>query len=93
MGQLLLALNFMHSNKIFHKDIKPANILVYDKRDLNVCITDLGLSRPSDEEEIEMDKGKGTPGYIAPELFSTGNYTAESDIFSLGVVFFNILKG
>jgi serine/threonine protein kinase len=88
MGQLLLALNYMHRNVIIHRDMKPANILVLNKKNLNVCIADLGLSTRA--ENISSASG-GTPGYIAPELFKGVPYTYASDIFSLGVIFFNML--
>jgi serine/threonine protein kinase len=44
IGQLLMALNFMHQNNLVHRDIKPANILVMDLKELIVCIADLGLT-------------------------------------------------
>lgn len=91
MGQLLLALNYMHQNEYYHKDLKPANILVYDKNIPSVCLADLGLCQAINNSEKEND-GFGTPGYIPPELFKNRVFTVASDIFSLGVILFNMIS-
>jgi serine/threonine protein kinase len=67
MAQLLLAMNFMHLNGWVHRDIKPANLLVMDRKDLYICIGDLGLSCPITDAD-KLIKKCGTPGYIGPEL-------------------------
>lgn len=92
MAQLLLALNFMHLNGFVHRDIKPANLLVVDQVKLDVCVADLGLSCSTSETDKLMKKC-GTPGYIGPELLSGKPYSYETDVFSLGVIFYNLLTG
>jgi serine/threonine protein kinase len=73
-----------------HRDIKLDNILIYkiENGDLNVKIADLGLAV---QFEDALTAKSGTPGYMAPEILRDEDYTEIVDIFSLGVVFFNIL--
>jgi serine/threonine protein kinase len=49
MEQLILAVDLMHQNKIIHRDIKPDNVLLIDKKQLKICISDLGLACDADD--------------------------------------------
>ena len=92
MEQLLLAVDLMHRHNIYHRDIKPDNILIIDKKSLHVCIADLGLAcRATDEKGLKLKCG--TPGYLDPEVLKGQQYTAKSDIFSLGSLLFNVITG
>jgi serine/threonine-protein kinase len=88
--QLCLGLGAAHENGVLHRDLKPANIMI-DGRG-RVRITDFGLA--GTEEEIAAEGGiAGTPAYMAPEQQRSGATTAQSDIFSLGLVLYEVFTG
>lgn len=95
MEQILLALDFFEQKKIVHRDIKPDNILIKsieDSTEYEVRVADLGLAVFLQNNKLLTHKC-GTPGYVAPEVFSFEGYNYKADIFSLGSVFFNLLTG
>ena len=88
-GCTLIGLNYIHENKIIHKDIKPEN-LVYDSNGY-IHITDFGISKI-----YHPDNGKensGTPGYMAPEVLFNKEHDYSVDYFSLGVILYELLMG
>ena len=77
-----------------HRDIKPDNILIYsieDSSNYEVRIADLGLVAFCPNNQPQFLKC-GSPGYLAPEIFSMEGYSYKADVFSLGSVFFSLLS-
>ncbi|CVL09064.1 related to pathogenicity MAP kinase 1 [Fusarium mangiferae] len=93
--QSLCALKALHSLNIIHRDLKPSNILLSEDCDLKIC--DFGLSRStksSHQSQGFMTEYVVTRWYRAPELmWSPGTYTNAIDIWSLGCIFAEILRG
>lgn len=88
--QILLALKYLHSLSILHRDIKLANILIDEKMD--VKIADFGLASKIEYKGERKRTICGTPNYIAPEVLE-GNHSFEADIWSIGVLLFTLLVG
>jgi serine/threonine-protein kinase len=86
--QLCAGLAAAHDKGVLHRDLKPANIML-DGRG-QVRITDFGISGRVDGAN---DVAAGTPAYMAPEQFTKGEATVRSDIYSLGLVLYEIFTG
>jgi tRNA A-37 threonylcarbamoyl transferase component Bud32 len=88
------ALEYAHENHIVHRDIKPANILLTEKG--QPMLTDFGIAKLLEGSETQTLTGTGaaigTPEYMAPEQW-TGQAVAQSDIYSLGVVLYELVTG
>ena len=91
VAQVCDALNYAHSRGIVHRDIKPANIMIL-KNGL-VKVTDFGIARATATSKTRTGVIKGTPYYMSPEQISGMKVDGRSDIFSLGVVFYQLLTG
>ena len=92
MDQLLCAIIEAHKNNIIHRDIKPQNILVKD--DGTVKIADFGIATVSDAVQLtQADTVLGSVHYLAPELARGEIATFQSDIYSLGITFYELLTG
>jgi tetratricopeptide (TPR) repeat protein len=90
--EVLEALEYAHQNGVIHRDIKPENIqLLPDGR---VKITDFGIARLTFEPNLTIDgQVFGTPSYMSPEQVAGKEIDARSDLFSLGVVIYEMLAG
>jgi tRNA A-37 threonylcarbamoyl transferase component Bud32 len=91
VGQVCDALYYAHSRGIVHRDIKPANIMIL--KDGMVKVTDFGIARATATSKTRTGVIKGTPYYMSPEQISGMKVDGRSDIFSLGVVFYQLLTG
>jgi hypothetical protein len=88
--QLCAGLAAAHDKGVLHRDLKPANVMI-DGRG-RVRITDFGLAVAAGEEAPESDVS-GTPPYMAPEQFAGKGASVRSDIYALGLVFYEIFTG
>jgi eukaryotic-like serine/threonine-protein kinase len=90
MIQACEALDYAHENGIVHRDIKPANIMVMDGNKIKVM--DFGIARLDKSASMtQTGTALGTPNYISPEQLKGLPVDRRSDIFSLGVVFYEVL--
>jgi len=95
MEQFLLALDFFQKKKVIHRDLKLDNILVNmieENKDYDIRIADFGLAAFNPKDKFLYHKC-GSPGYVAPEVFTGVGYTYKADMFSLGGIFFNLITG
>ena len=91
IGQVLDALACAHSLGIVHRDVKPANILLL--ADGRVKMTDFGISRLDSSALTQTGSVIGTPSYMSPEQCRGDVVDARSDLFSTGVVLYEMLSG
>ncbi len=90
--QLSLALLEAHTNGILHRDIKSQNVLI--KPDGTVKMADFGIAQANDDIQItKQDTILGSVHYLAPELTKGKPASMQSDIYSLGIVFYELLVG
>jgi eukaryotic-like serine/threonine-protein kinase len=92
--QILNALDTMHKHGVVHRDLKPENIMVDDQD--RIKLIDFGIAMKEDARRItfvEMSPTLGTPDYISPEQVKGQRGDQRSDIYSLGVMFYEMLVG
>jgi eukaryotic-like serine/threonine-protein kinase len=92
IGRCADALDYAHVNTIVHRDIKPAN-LMFDPDNGQVKITDFGIARVNNSSRTKTGMVVGTPSYMSPEQVTGKRVDGRSDIFSLGVVLYQMLTG
>ncbi len=87
-----LALDYAHKANVVHRDIKPANIM-YDPDKKAVKLTDFGIARITDSSRTKTGMVLGTPSYMSPEQLSGKKVDGRSDLFSLGVMLYQMVTG
>ncbi|MGC1377091.1 MAG: bifunctional serine/threonine-protein kinase/formylglycine-generating enzyme family protein, partial [Anaerolineales bacterium] len=90
MQPVCAALHYAHQSGIVHCDIKPANIMIH--KNGTVLVSDFGISRITEAATATM-VGAGTPAYMSPEQARGADLTPLSDIYSLGIVLYEMLSG
>jgi len=89
--QIAAALDYAHKRGIVHRDIKPANVLITAQG--RVKITDFGVARLPGSDLTRSDQFVGSPGFMSPEQLKGAAVDGRADLFSLGVIFYQLLTG
>jgi serine/threonine-protein kinase len=91
MSNLLDALQYAHEHGVWHRDIKPANVLI--SRSGQVKVADFGIARTELSTSDVTEYVMGTPGYIAPETYSSDTFDYRVDVFAAGAVLYQLFAG
>jgi serine/threonine-protein kinase len=92
VAQVAEALDFAHSKGVVHRDLKPSNIMILS--DGTVRVMDFGIARARRFEGLTATGAfLGTPEYVAPEMIEGSGTGPRSDLYALGVIFFELLTG
>lgn len=94
IGEIILALEYLHSHGIIHRDLKPENVLL--GADGHVILTDFGLSKLNTKIDSSEELHKtlcGTNEYMAPEMINGGGYGKSVDWWALGTLVYEMLTG
>ncbi|HQX58324.1 MAG TPA: serine/threonine-protein kinase [Burkholderiaceae bacterium] len=86
------ALAYAHRQNVVHRDIKPANIM-YEADSDTVKVTDFGIARITDSSKTKTGLVLGTPSFMSPEQLAGKKVDGRSDLYSLGVMLFQMLTG
>jgi len=88
--QLSLGINYLHEHFIIHRDLKSANILLFDKGK-KLKLADFGISRITSQHKISSGTQIGTPLYMGPEMLNNQTYGTKVDMWSLGCILYEMI--
>src|SRR6188472_503396 len=89
--QMLLAARFAHRRNVIHRDLKPHNVMIGEEGDVKV--TDFGIARAGASDITQAGAIMGTAQYLSPEQAQGRPVTEASDVYSIGIVLFEMLTG
>lgn len=92
VARIAEALDYAHLNNVVHRDIKPANVMYEPQGDI-VKVTDFGIARITDSSKTKTGLVLGTPSYMSPEQIAGRRIDGRSDLYSLGVMLYQMLCG
>ncbi len=92
VARVAQALAYAHKQHVVHRDIKPANIM-YELESDTVKVTDFGIARITDSSKTKTGMVLGTPSFMSPEQLAGKKVDGRSDLYSLGVMLFQLLTG
>lgn len=92
MANAAAALDYAHAQNVVHRDIKPANVM-YEPDSGSIKLTDFGIARITDSSKTKTGIVLGTPSYMSPEQLAGKKVDGRSDLFSLGVMLYQLLTG
>lgn len=90
LRQIMRGIKYLSSNNIIHRDLKPANILL---KGTQCKISDFGFAKSMESENSFLKSIVGTPLYMSPQLLQKQKYTNKSDLWSVGLIFYEMLQG
>ena len=90
IAELVLAIEYLHTNNILYRDLKPENILIHS--DGHIKLADFGLAKENDKENISKSFC-GSPYYLSPEMIEKRESTKASDIYGIGEVLYEMMSG
>jgi serine/threonine protein kinase len=94
VGQLCDALAYAHERGTIHRDLKPANVMFVDDGLQHPVLTDFGIARLLDETSLTASGAlSGTPAYISPEAVKGVRVDGRADIYSLGIILYEMIAG
>jgi serine/threonine protein kinase len=93
MLKCAIAFDYAHNQGVVHRDIKPKNIMLTQDNEVKICDFGLALITSADINDTQVMGRLGSPRYMSPEQVSEEMVTNQSDIFSLGVVTYELLTG
>ena len=86
----------IHEKELIHRDLHIGNILSFSNTFIGASITDMGLCRPADYNKLENTNNNNVYGvlpYIAPEILRGQNYTKAADVYSFGIIMYEVFSG